>query len=281
MRSGSNSGDILKCKDFLVSGKYFSLQPCPRYEMLITAPQPSVEELPEYYISDEYISHSDSKSGLMNKIYQTVKSHMLAKKLKWIKEIESGGKLLDVGAGTGDFLFEAKKKNWKVYGTEPSVSARARAAEKGIVLEEGLVFDSEEFDVITMWHVLEHVSDLDKQIEDLKLLLKPGGLLVVAVPNHKSYDSKKYNEFWAAYDVPRHLWHFSRKSLKEIFIGKGFSFREEHPLKFDAYYVSLLSEKYKTGKMKPFSAFLSGFKSNWQARTNGEYSSIAFFFTKS
>lgn len=280
MGASSSSRNILKCKDFLVSGEYFLLEPCSRYEMLRTAPQPSFEELPGYYNSKDYISHSDSKTGLMNSIYQAVKSYMLGRKLKWIEEIKSGGRLLDIGAGTGDFLYEAKKRNWKVYGTEPSASARELAAKKGVVLEEEETFGSEEFDVVTMWHVLEHVSDLEKQIEDLYRLLKPGGLLVVAVPNHKSYDAQKYNEFWAAYDVPRHLWHFSRSSIKDLFENYDFSLDKEHPLKFDAYYVSLLSEKYKTGKVKPFSAFLSGFKSNWKARTHGEYSSIAFFLKK-
>lgn len=281
MKTLTNSELFITCKDHTVSGEYFTLRRCQRLDMLVTKPQPAPEKLSYYYQSDKYISHSDSKKGILNTVYQWVKSYMLSQKLNWIKEFKGTGMLLDIGAGTGDFLAEAKKRGWEVQGTEPSSLARKLASSKGIFLEpEDYRFEAGIFDVITMWHVLEHVSDLEQQIKELERMLKPGGLLVIAVPNYKSHDAKVYAEFWAGYDVPRHLWHFSRKSIKELFIEKGFSLMVERPLKFDAYYVSLLSEKYKSGGWKPLSAFGTGFRSNQRAKDSGEHSSIAYFLIK-
>ena len=145
---------------------------------------------------------------------------------------------------------------------------------------ENFRFDANTFDVITMWHVLEHVSDLQGQIRELERILRPGGLLIIAVPNYKSYDAKFYSEYWAGYDVPRHLWHFSKKSIERIFSNNSFSLIHEKALKFDAYYVSLLSEKYKSGSWNPLSALRTGFKSNQLGKANGEYSSLAYFLKK-
>ncbi len=188
---------------------------------------------------------------------------------------------MDIGAGTGDFLAEAKKRGWEVFGIEPDEEARKLALEKGIKLSEHSGnFKSEKFDVITMWHVLEHVYDLKNQIIELEHLLKKNGLLIIAVPNFQSYDAHYYKEFWAAYDVPRHLWHFSQSSFKHLFSGTGFKQTDTRPLIFDAYYVSLLSEKYRTGKTNFVKAFRIGFKSNFKARSTSEYSSLAYFFRK-
>ncbi len=207
---------------------------------------------------------------------------MLQKKLKWInKKMPSKGMLLDIGGGTGDFLLEAKKDGWKIQGVEPSETARAHANSKGVDLipnTENLRSNS--FDVITMWHVLEHVYDLKAQIIELEHLLKKGGLLVIAVPNFKSYDAEYYKEFWAAYDVPRHLWHFSRRSFKTIFSGTGFTQTDSKPLPFDSFYVSFLSEKYRSGKTKILNPLWVGLKSNIKARSTSEYSSITYFFRK-
>lgn len=278
----SKSTVFISCKDHTVSGEEFDLLLDKEKAMLITSPKPSLKSLPGYYKSQEYISHTDSQKSLGDKIYQQVKKYMLLKKLKWIEnKYPAKGNLLDIGAGTGDFLVEAKNRGWKVYGIEPDEEARKRASEKGIKLSENSAkFKSGKFDIVTMWHVLEHVYDLKNQISELEHLLKKNGLLVIAVPNFKSYDAHHYKEFWAAYDVPRHLWHFSQTSFKHLFSGTRFDKIDIKPLIFDAYYVSLLSEKYKTGKSNFLNAFRIGWKSNSKARSTSEYSSMVYFFRK-
>lgn len=272
----------LSCKDHTVSGEEFDLLYDPEKEMLITSPKPDLDSLPGYYKSEAYISHTDSSKTLTDKIYQQVKKYMLRKKLRWIqKKCPDKGRILDIGAGTGDFLFEAKNSGWKVKGIEPGEEARNRAGKKGIKLvSDASGFKSEKFDVITLWHVLEHVHDLKNQIMELEHLLKKGGLLVIAVPNFKSYDADYYKNHWAAFDVPRHLSHFSQRSFKQIFTGTGFRQTDSKALIFDSFYVSLLSEKQKTGSSNFFKALYIGLKSNLKARSTSEYSSIAYFFRK-
>ncbi|MHA6278986.1 class I SAM-dependent methyltransferase [Salinimicrobium sp. CAU 1759] len=273
----------LICKDHTVTGEAFELRKAKNLELLVTFPQPDLDKLPAYYKSENYISHTDSKKGFLDKVYQKVKDLMLSKKLNWIKKEKSGqGKILDIGAGTGDFLLSAKKRGWKVFGAEPNSGARDLASKKGLELNESTSsFPSHSFDVITMWHVLEHVPDLEEQIVELHRLLKPDGLLVIAVPNYKSYDARKYKEFWAAYDVPRHLYHFSPTSIKKIFYSAGFFLTSQKGLFFDSFYVSLLSEKYATGASNIPRAIFTGALSNLKARTTGNYSSLAYFFRKS
>lgn len=274
---------ILKVKDHTVSGKVFELRKNPELDLLVTFPRPEIEELPEYYKSEKYISHTDSKKGIFDRAYQVVKSLMLRQKLNWIGSQKSvKGNLLDLGSGTGDFLAAAKKKDWKIHGVEPNAGARKLASEKGVLLQEdSSSFPGEFFDVITMWHVLEHVPNLEAQISELDRLLKRDGLLVIAVPNFNSYDAEVYKEHWAAYDVPRHLYHFSRKSISAIFSNFGYAVIEEKPLLFDSFYVSLLSEKYRSQKSNFWKPFLTGLKSNLKAQRTGEYSSVVYFLKKS
>jgi 2-polyprenyl-3-methyl-5-hydroxy-6-metoxy-1,4-benzoquinol methylase len=157
---------------------------------------------------------------------------------------------------------------------EPSDKARAIALKKAVsFVDETSGLESHSFDVITMWHVLEHVPNLDKQIKELKRLLKPSGTLIVAVPNFKSFDAKYYGSFWAAYDVPIHFWHFSKKAIKIIFEKEDMELEKVLPMKFDSFYISLLSEKYKHGKMNFIKAFFVGLQSNIRAKQNNEYSS--------
>lgn len=238
----------LKTKDYLVSGEAFELIYDSELDMLKTFPEPNAESLPKYYESEDYISHTDAKRGLFSRLYQTVKKLSLQKKAKLIFDQNSGvGSLLDVGAGTGEFLKVAKEKGWKVQGMEPNKTACTLAFEKGIKLESSLnYFEGEQFDVITLWHVLEHIPNLEGTISELSDLVKQNGTLIIAVPNFKSYDAKHYKEFWAAFDVPRHLWHFSKVSIVKLF-SKNFTLEKTEPMIFDSYYVSLLSEKYKTG----------------------------------
>lgn len=275
-----NLKPFLNCTDFTVSNEGFEVMLNKKYKMLVTSPVPT--SLEEYYKSDAYISHTDSKKTFFDKIYQTVKNSSLKRKLGLINSFKNSDKtILDVGAGTGDFLKICKNNKWKVTGVEPNLAARKNAEKKGVHLKESLLeIKSQKFDVITLWHVLEHVENLKDYIFTLKQLLKEEGRLVIAVPNYKSYDANFYKEFWAAFDVPRHLWHFSQFSIHKLFNEAQMNVEQILPLKFDSYYVSLLSEKYKFGKMKPISAFFRGFISNFKAKTTSEYSSLIYVIKK-
>ena len=271
---------FLNCKDFTVSGETYEVMFNAEYDMLVTSPVPV--DLENYYKSENYISHTDSKKSLIDKVYQAVKNITLRKKLKLINSFNTESKnILDVGAGTGDFLKICANNNWNVSGVEPSSDARNIAKEKNVFLNDEL-FDikDKKFDVITLWHVLEHVEKLSEYILKLNELLTENGRLIIAVPNYKSHDAEYYKEYWAAFDVPRHLWHFSQTSIKKIFSEDNLIVEKVLPMKFDSYYVSLLSEKYKTGKMNPFCAFYRGFVSNFKARSTSEYSSLIYVLKK-
>jgi len=273
----------LTCKDHTVTGEDFQLVWNENKDILITNPQPSEEKLPSYYQSENYISHTDASKSISDKMYQGVKSYMLQKKVKLINSLvkNSTKTLLDIGAGTGDFLIEAKKKNWKVEGIEPNRKARNLAKSKGLKLHQEIEeLGEKKFSIISMWHVLEHVPNLEEQIENLFTFLEKDGFVIIAVPNFKSYDAKYYKEFWAAYDVPRHLWHFSQTGMERLFNNHNFQLVKTVPLPFDAYYVSLLSEKYKNGKSNLLKAFEIGLKSNLEAKTTSEYSSLIYMFKK-
>lgn len=275
------SDKYLSTKDFLVSGESFDLIYDDHLHLLRTSPVPPLSDLSKYYESEDYISHTDDNKGLLQTLYQLVKSWSLRSKVNLITKQNGGeGSLLDIGAGTGDFLIEAKKQNWDVNGMEPNSAALKLAAQKGLTLELNLAaFGSKKFDVVTLWHVLEHIPNLDEIISQLSELVKPGGTLIVAVPNFKSYDAKYYGKFWAAYDVPRHLWHFSQASMEKLF-RTNFNLTSTDPMIFDSFYVSLLSEKYKTGNKFSLKAFWIGFRSNLAALRNKEYSSLIYCFKR-
>lgn len=272
---------FLKTKDFLVTGEEFSLLFDSEREILLTSPQPAIKNLSKYYESDAYISHTDNNKGLISFLYQFIKKRALQKKIKLITSLHNGtGSLLDIGAGTGSFLEEAKQHNWKISGVEPNKGARTLALEKGIALRESIAdYKTETFDVITLWHVLEHLPNLEETIVEIEKLVNPNGILIIAVPNYKSYDANHYKNFWAAYDVPRHLWHFSRKSMERIFSEK-IKLQKTKPMIFDSFYVSLLSEKNKTEKQNLIKAFFIGFRSNISAWKTKEYSSLIYCFKK-
>ncbi|RYJ39839.1 Type 11 methyltransferase [Flavobacterium anhuiense] len=270
-----NKKHFLTVKDHSVSKEIFDLYYDEELDMLVTSPQPELQNLGKYYESEDYISHTDNKRSLFEKAYHFVKNIALKNKLNLINSQQpKKGKLLDIGAGTGDFLLTAKNDGWETIGVEPSDRAKNIAKEKGIsFVEEISALESNSLDVITMWHVLEHVPNLEHQIQELKRLLKPTGTLIVAVPNYKSFDAGHYETFWAAYDVPIHFWHFSKKSIQLLFERVDMKLEKILPMKFDSFYVSLLSEKYKTGKMNYIKAFFIGLKSNWKAKSSKEYSS--------
>jgi len=271
---------FLNCKDHSVSGETYEVMLNTEYDMMVTSPVPV--DLENYYKSENYISHTDSKKSIFDKIYQLVKSITLKKKLSLINSFKTDSKtILDFGAGTADFLKVCSNNGWKTFGVEPNINAINKAAEKGVFLRESLQeVEEESFDVITLWHVLEHIENLSETIINLKHKLSKKGRLVIAVPNYKSYDAKYYAAYWAAYDVPRHLWHFSQKAIRKIFLEENMVLEKTIPMKFDAYYVSLLSEKYKIGKNKTIQAFYRGFISNLKARKTSEYSSLIYIIKK-
>lgn len=263
-----------KVRDYSVSKEIFELHHNPEYDLLITFPKPSLEKLPSYYESEDYISHTDGKRSLFERLYHLIKGIALNNKLKLINAKSEKGKLLDIGAGTGDFLVVAQKDGWQTTGIEPSEKAKSIAINKGVNFAANLSeLENHSFDVITMWHVLEHVPNLNEYIAELKRLLKPSGTILIAVPNFKSFDANYYGRFWAAYDVPRHIWHFSKTAIQKLFAEKEMKLVEVLPMKFDSFYVSLLSEKYKTGKMNFIRAFFVGLKSNKSGKQTNEYSS--------
>ena len=275
-----NPQPFLKCKDHTVSGEVYQVMINKEYDMLVTNPVP--ENLADYYKSDDYVSHTDSKKSLIDRVYQLVKNITLKRKLKLINSFKTASKnILDVGAGTGGFLKVCQNNFWNVSGIEPSLEARNIAEKKGVILKENLSeFKNVQFDVITLWHVLEHVENLSEYISTLHNLLSDDGRLIIAVPNFKSYDANYYKEFWAAFDVPRHLWHFSQTSISKLFSEVDLVVEKTLPMKFDAYYVSLLSEKYASGKMNPIKAFYRGFVSNLKANNTKEYSSLIYVLKK-
>lgn len=270
----SKTKHFLNVKDHSVSQETFELLYNEELDMLITHPQPSLEKLPSYYESADYISHTDGKKSLFEKMYQFVKGIALKNKLKLINSLSEKGKILDIGAGVGDFLLTAKNDGWKIVGIEPSEKAKSIAINKGVsFVNEMSEIEDHSLDIITMWHVLEHVPNLEHQITELKRMIKPNGTIIIAVPNFNSFDANYYGKYWAAFDVPIHLWHFSKTAIQKLFGEHNIQLTKVLPMKFDSFYVSLLSEKYKTGKMNFIKAFFIGLKSNRYGSTNNEYSS--------
>ena len=274
----------LTCKDHTVTGDDFTVMANAEGTVLTTNPRPESDELGKYYESDEYISHTDSNKGVLDRVYQVVRNYSLRKKRALLKQHLSKGSILDIGCGTGDFLLEMKSNSWAVSGMEPNDEARKKAESKiGTKLHTNPALTdlpSGSFDAITMWHVLEHVPDPTVTTNRIFELLKPGGVAVIAVPNFKSKDAHIYGSLWAAYDVPRHLFHFSQAGMIGLFTGRGFNHVKNHPMVFDSYYVSLLSEKYKSGRRRWIPAFVNGLRSNLSARNSGEWSSIIYIFQK-
>ena len=264
-------------KDYSVSGEEFELVYNAQYDLYQTIPVP--EQLDKYYETENYISHTDSNKGWFDALYQYVKKINLKHKINLIKDYkaQSSLQLLDIGAGTGDFLKICKQQQWQITGVEPSIKAQEKAREKGIVLESDYhKLPMHTYDVITLWHVLEHLPNIETTVHTIANLLKDNGLLVIAVPNYRSWDAQHYQQYWAAYDVPRHLWHFSEDSIKRLFAKEGLKVIAKKPMLFDAFYVSMLSEQYKTGKKSFIKGVFNGLRSNLCGMIKGEYSSQVY-----
>lgn len=274
-------------KDHSISQEVFLLNKCISCQFLFTANAPSQLEIGRYYNSDAYISHTDSNKGLIEKLYQTVRKQTLSGKRKLINQYvqKKNAIILDYGCGTGAFLYEMKLNGWQVHGIEPDAGARLKAEQlNGIAVglpQHISTLPEGTFDVITMWHVLEHVHALNDVIEQLKRLLSPNGKLIVAVPNPTSTDAHFYGTYWAAYDVPRHLYHFSPYAMNRLMTNHGLQVINKKGMWFDAFYVAMLSEKYKSGNINYLKAFLIGLYSNLKAFFNLEKcSSLIYIVSK-
>jgi SAM-dependent methyltransferase len=285
---GTDIREVMRVIDHTVSGKTFPIYHCNQCTARFTQQIPGETEIGEYYLSEDYISHSDSRKGLINQLYHGVRSITLKHKRKMIGKAVAGkkGNILDYGCGTGAFLYEMKKAGWQTSGLEPSLAARELARD----LNDSNIFPPEyihsfpdnHFDVITLWHVLEHVHRLHQTLKQLNRVLKPGGVIFIAVPNYTSADAENYGTHWAAWDVPRHLYHFSPSSIKQLLPAHGFRLKAIRPMWFDSFYVSMLSEKYRTGDGNLVSAFYNGLKSNILASGNIEKcSSVIYVAEKS
>jgi 2-polyprenyl-3-methyl-5-hydroxy-6-metoxy-1,4-benzoquinol methylase len=274
---------FLVCKDYTVSQENFNIVSCKSCGFKFTNPRPENSVIGDYYKAEEYVSHSNTTKGVVNKLYHSVRNYTLKQKLKLISSYVSRGTMLDYGCGTGMFLNVCKNDGWETYGMEPDDNARKMSIEKGLDVfsDKEKVSDriaDKKFNAITLWHVLEHVTDMEATLSFFKSKLNDDGVLIIAVPNHVSYDAQYYKEFWAAYDVPRHLHHFDINSMTSLVEKAGFKFKESKPMKFDSFYVSMLSEKYKTGSVNLVKAFLVGLTSNFKAKDTHSYSSTIYIF---
>jgi 2-polyprenyl-3-methyl-5-hydroxy-6-metoxy-1,4-benzoquinol methylase len=271
--------------DNAISKESFVIVQCENCSFKFTNPRPDEASIGRYYASEEYISHSNTSSGLTNKAYRVVRSITLRQKVALInKFVPQKGRILDYGCGTGHFLEACEKNGWQIAGFEPNEVARKQANELTGNKVEGAditKFEPESFDMITLWHVLEHIHQLNDTVKKILALLKPQGYLLIAVPNADSLDAQKYKENWAAYDVPRHLYHFNQQTMKRFLKKHKMELVKTLPMKFDAYYVSLLSEKYKNGSPNYFRSLLSGYKSNNHAgKETNDYSSLIYVAKK-
>ncbi len=287
----SEFNSFLTCVDYTVSNKEFTIVECNTCKFKFTNPRPLESDLGEYYKAEEYISHSDTKKGLMNQLYHLVRKFTLIKKLQLLVRIigrPSATKpksLLDIGCGTGAFLDVCNRAGFNCLGLEPDAAARKLATtnyQLDVREEKELnALKVGSFDIITLWHVMEHMPNLNEKILQIKQLLKQDGRLIVAVPNCSSFDAKHYNKFWAAYDVPRHLYHFTPLDINTLAERHDLKVVSVLPMRFDSFYVSMLSEKYKTGKVNYFKAFVIGLRSNLSAIKSGNtFSSQVYILSK-
>lgn len=281
-KNGHFSNSII-IKDHAISKESFTICRCNNCNLLFTNPRPDEKNIQGYYDSPNYISHSNKTNRWVSLIYKSIRLYTIQQKLHWLKKFQpKKGRLLDFGCGTGHFLVKANRNKWETIGIEPSIKARNQAIQKGLDIRKNLIEIKKEkkFDVITLFHVLEHVHNLDETLKQLLKLLKKRGTIFIAVPNHESHDRKFYREFWASYDIPRHLYHFERSSMEYLANSYKLRIKDQIPMMFDSYYISLLSDKYQKNKSTPISSFFKGTKFNDLAKSDGNYSSIVYVLKK-
>ncbi len=281
-----NSNNIiyfLTTEDYLVSHEKFSIYDCQNCHLRFTYPRPDHDQLARYYDSEEYISHTDANSSLINRVYKIARRFTLRGKRKLLEKICAQHQLLDVGCGTGHFISYCKRYGWNVNGVEPNELARNLAEENtNISIHKDLAeVGNMTFDAITLWHVLEHLPQLDQTIAQLKSLLSVDGSIIIAVPNYEAYEATIFNEYWAAYDVPRHLYHFNRDSMTHLLTKHGLKIVKAYPMWLDSFYISLLSYKNKYGMNRYLKSIVTGLLSNVYAIKSTNYSSLIYQITRS
>lgn len=274
-----------KTQDFSVTGEPFTIVMCAHCELLITSPRPDDQDLSRYYQSEDYVSHTSKATNLTNRLYLMVRNLTLKNKLSLINKNCIQGTLLDYGCGTGDFLNIVSEENWSTIGIEPSLQAREIALRNNLTIYESIEeLPNEKLNAITLWHVLEHVSKPNSLLKQLRERLYNNGRIFIAVPNFNSHDAKHYEKYWAGLDVPRHLWHFSPKAMEKLLQNNGLKIATIKPMYFDAPYVSLLSEKYKSNNKTNITTFIKGASnglwSNIQALFSNQYSSLIYIVKK-
>jgi len=277
---------LFDSKDFFLTKENYSLIKCRDCSLILTTPYPDESNAAAYYESQNYFSHQDRKEGTIAKIYNLVKILNVKKKYQVATKNLTVGKVFDIGCGTGDFLSYSKKHAWEIFGLEPNNDARKLAEEK---LQTQLLksieqaeLKSEEIQLITLWHVLEHIYKPEELMRFIDKVLDKNGRLVVALPNYESYDAVYYRKYWAAFDLPRHLFHFNKKSIVQLMNKHGLVLKKIVPMRWDAYYVSILSEKYKNPESISFfvKGLYKGFISNFKAKRTMNYSSLIYIFEK-
>ena len=282
---GERLAKKIDCIDHSTSKEKFTIVSCETCNFTFTNPRPKDESLAEYYKSDMYISHTNNTKGLFNWMYQTVRNYAIGTKVSLLKSVKKSGRHLDIGCGTGEFLNACKNAGFSTEGIEPTELARKQAIEnfnlsvsKNTNLEQ---FQNNKFDSISMWHVLEHVPNLNETITQFDRVLNASGKVIIAVPNHKSWDANYYKEYWAAWDIPIHLWHFSKETIEQLFNKHGFTLIKKKPMLFDSFYVALLSEEFKTGEKNFIKSFIVGIISNlFGILTKKGHSSTIYIFKK-
>jgi SAM-dependent methyltransferase len=254
---GADFKKELDVKDHFLSQEKFEILCCPSCHLRKTSPTPSPESIGKYYDTKDYLSHGDDQKGVFAWLYRQAKKINLSRKARLLNQLAPHSHILDYGCGTGDFIQYCQELGFEVRGAEPSVQALTHASPlviDNIVSPEKELASDTKYDVITMWHVLEHVHNPISVITRLKEKLNNDGRLIIAVPNPASADAKHYGPFWAGWDVPRHLWHFEPDAMIKMASSLGLGHETTQPMWFDAYYVSWLSERYKQG-LTPLAAF--------------------------
>ena len=245
------------CIDFTVSKESFILLRCPQCGVVFTSNPPKESETIRYDTLDLKLKLGDSPRGLTDKLYYYVRHRMLRKKASIVESqsYRTGGTLLNYGAKTGYFSHYMERRGWKVTSIEKYHEERQFSLEtfhhRMYDVSEMDRLTPETFDVITLWHVFEHCYNPNGLLNRFYRLLRPGGILLIACPNICSTDAMHYGANWAAYNVPRHLWHFNPTSLSNLLNKHGFTLMHRQKLSYDCFYISVLSEKNKNSKM-PF-----------------------------
>lgn len=281
----SSFSDFLTCEDYVATNERFKLIKCSSCDFVFTSPRPESDKCSKYYESSKYISHQDEDNSLIIKLYRLVRNRNMKWKINTIEKYHTNkGQLLDYGCGLGDFLNYSKQQGWNSVGLDISENARKTVKERYNidVFPNSDIFklDEKSKEVISLWHVLEHVYNLDETLNEFKRILKDNGTLFIALPNRQSWDGNHYKNYWDGYDVPRHIYHFTPKDLEVLMKRIGFKIVEKQGMFFDAFYICMRSEMHKGNKLKFILGGIKGMISNIKAYKSNNYSSILYIIKK-